>query len=129
MQNITSGEELKDAILLLESERDEKVKDLKEQFLFTYEALKPANLIKNAISDITTSPDILENVLGSVIGMVTGFLSRKIMVGGTSNVFKRLFGTVLQFVVTNYVSRHPEAIKAFSQFIVHTVSPAEEKNA
>jgi hypothetical protein len=129
MQNITTAEELKVAIQFLEIEQSEKLQILKEQIMVTYDSLKPANLIKRAVNDITSSPDLLENLFGSAIGLTTGFISKKILVGGTGNLIRKLFGTLLQFAVTNIVIRHPDAIKTFGQFIIQTISRRKEKNS
>jgi hypothetical protein len=129
MQNITTAEGLKDAILLLEIEQDEKLQVLRNQIVVTYEALKPLNLLKRTIHDITTSPDLLENLFGSAMGLTTGLISKKILVGGTGNLMRKLFGTLLQFAVTNIVTRHPDAIKTVGQFIVQTLSRRKEKNS
>jgi hypothetical protein len=129
MQNITTAEDLKVAIQFMEIEQNEKLRLLKEQIMVTYDSLKPANLIKRAINDITSSPDLLENLFGSAIGLATGFISKKILVGGTGNLIRKLFGTLLQFAVTNIVIRHPDAIKTFGQFIIQTISHRKEKNS
>lgn len=129
MKNITTGEDLKEAILLLEIEQDEKFQVLRNQIVVTYEALKPLNLLKRTIHDITTSPDLLENLFGSAVGLTTGLISKKILVGGTGNLMRKLFGTLLQFAVTNIVTRHPDAIKTFGQFIIQTLSRRKEKKS
>jgi hypothetical protein len=129
MQNITTADDLKAAIQFLEIEQSAKLQILKEQVMVTYESMRPANLIKRAISDITSSPDLLDNLFGSAIGLTTGFISKKILVGGTGNLIRKLLGTLLQFAVTNIVSRHPDAIKTFGQFIIQTISRRKEKNS
>jgi hypothetical protein len=49
MEKITSVEELKKAILLLEIKQANEGALLKEQLLVTYESLKPINLIKKSL--------------------------------------------------------------------------------
>ena len=127
MQNITTISELKIAIQLLESEQAVKEKLLKEQFLLTYDSLRPVNLIKGTIKDIVTSPDLLENILGSTIGLATGYLSKKIVVGASGNKFKKLMGSVLQFGVTNLVAQHPDPIKLFSRIILKHIFRKKER--
>jgi hypothetical protein len=127
MESITTTAGLKNAIFLLEIEQAEKGQILKEQFVISWESLKPINLIKGAIHDISASPYLLDNILGTAIGLTTGYLSKKIIVGGSGNMFRKLFGSLLQFGVTNLVAQHPETIKSFSQFIIKTIFRKKEK--
>ena len=118
MQNITSVIELKNAIQQLEVEQAIDERLLKEQFYMTYQSLKPINLLRNAIYEITKSPDLKDSVLGTAAGLVTGYISRKIaLIGAPSNLIRRLLGTVLQLGVTNVVIQNPEMIKSFGQYI------------
>jgi hypothetical protein len=118
MQKITTYAELQNEILFLEAEQNEKRELLKEQLYITYESLKPLSLFKNALKDLTTSPGIEENMLGSVLGLASGYLSKKVFVGTSGNMLRKLIGSVLQFGVSNIVARHPEAIKSFGKFIM-----------
>ena len=110
MQKITSVDGLKKAIQSLEVEQAEKGKLLKEQFYFTCESFKPANLITSTLNDIARSPYLAENILGAAIGLLSGFYSKKLMLNSTGNKLKRLFGVVLQYGVTNLVAHHKDTI-------------------
>ncbi|HEY3390219.1 MAG TPA: hypothetical protein VGK38_11645, partial [Prolixibacteraceae bacterium] len=74
MENITSSIELKMAIKRLEVAQDIDGQLLKEQFYVTYESLKPINLLRNTIYEITSSPHLLDSILGTAAGLVSGFL-------------------------------------------------------
>ena len=120
MQNITSIAELKNAIQLLEVEHVEKGQLLKEQFFITYESLKPVNLLRRTVNDIASSPYLIDNILGSAMGLVSGFVSKKIFIGASGNKLRKLLGHVLQLGVTNFVALHPGAIKTIGwSFIQH----------
>jgi hypothetical protein len=118
MENITSISELKNAIQILENEQAVKMQSLKEQFYLTYKSLKPANLLLSTFKEVVTSPNLIDNILGTVVGLATGYLSKKIVVGASGNILRKLFGSVLQLSVTNTVSQHPDAIKSIGQFII-----------
>lgn len=117
MENITSTAELKNAIQRLEVERTIKGQILKEELLVTYESLKPVNILKNTLNDMTSSPHLMNNMLGTVIGLVTGYASKKIIVGNSDNLFRKTMGDILQFGVTNIVAQHSDRIKSFSRFL------------
>ena len=69
MQNISSVAGLKNAIQLLEVEQAIKWQILKEQFYNTRESLKPINLIKSSLKEITSSPNLIDNILGAALGI------------------------------------------------------------
>lgn len=112
MQTITSTAGLKDAIQLLEAEHEIKGQLLKEQLYLTYESLKPVNLIRNTLKEISASPYLIDNISGTAMGLASGFLSRKIFVGGSGNLIRKLIGSLLQFGVTNVVAQNSEVIKS-----------------
>jgi hypothetical protein len=118
MQKIASVAELKNAIQLLEVEQADKGQLLKEEFFLTYESLKPVNLIRRTVDDIASSPYLIDNILGAGMGLVSGFLSKKIFIGASGNKLRHLIGHVLQFGVTNFVALHPGAIKTIGWSII-----------
>jgi hypothetical protein len=119
MQTITSVSELKTSILFLEAEQSIKGQLLKEQLFRTYESLKPVNLIRNTLKELSTSPYLVDNISGTAMGLLGGFLSKKIFVGTSGNLIRKLLGSVLQFGVTNVVAQNSEVIKTVGQTVLH----------
>jgi hypothetical protein len=117
MNNITSISEIRNTIVLLETEQEVKGQLLRQQFQLTYEGLKPVNLLKSALQETASTPFLTANILGTTTGLALGFLTRKIIVGATGGIFRKIFGSVLQFGVTNVIARHPDQIKSISQFV------------
>jgi hypothetical protein len=118
MQNITSIVSLKSAIQLLEAEQAQKGQEFKEQLYIAYESLRPVNLVKHALQDISSSPYLIDNILSTALGIASGFLTNKIFIGRSGNIVRNLLGTVLQFGVTTAVAQHPETIKSLGQVIM-----------
>jgi len=117
MDNITSISDIRDAIELLEIEQEVKVQQLRQQFQETYESLKPVNLLKSAVKEISSTPLISSNLLGMTTGVGLGFLARKIVIGASGGIFRKIIGTILQFSVTNFIARHPTEIKSIGQLV------------
>jgi hypothetical protein len=115
MQNITSSAGLKDAIQLLKVEQGIKSQLLKEQLYITYESLKPVNLIRHTLKEISSSPYLIDNISGTAMGLLSGFLSKKMFVGSSGNLIRRVIGSALQFGVTNIVAQNSEVIKSVGQ--------------
>jgi hypothetical protein len=118
MLNITSAVELKDAIQLLEAEQSIKGQLLREQLFLTYESLKPVNLLKNTLKEISSTPYLIDNISGTAMGLLGGFLSKKIFVGSSGNLIRKLIGSVLQIGVTNLVAQNSETIKSVGQALI-----------
>jgi len=129
MQNITSVEELKNAIQSLEVEQADKKNLLKEQFHTTVGSFKPANLIASTLNDIEKSPYLIENILGAAVGLVTGFYSNKLIFNARGNKLKKLMGVVLQFGVTNLVARNQGTIRAIGQVIFKHLARKKRMNS
>lgn len=128
MQKPNSTSDLRLAIELMEDKQIFQGQDLKEQFFLTYENLKPINLIENTLKEITSSPYLTENILATITGVASGYLSKKIVVGTSDHIGRKFFGNILQVGVTNYIAHHPGAIKMFGQFIFQHVFNKKEKN-
>lgn len=126
MQNITSSKELKEAIQLLEIEQSVNGQLFKEQFRDTLVSLKPVNLIESTLKDIISSPSVTNNVFDTTIGLAAGYLSKKIIIGESGNIFRKLFGSFLQLGVTNLISQHPKAIKSFGLYIIEQIFNKKE---
>ncbi|HKC69771.1 MAG TPA: hypothetical protein VKG26_16145 [Bacteroidia bacterium] len=109
MKNET--ELLNEKIISLENRRVHELTLLKEHLYHMHEELKPVNFIKNTLKEITASPEIKNTLLDNAMGLITGFISKKIIVGSTHNPIKNLLGNILQFAVANMVSKHSDTIK------------------
>ena len=128
MYQITTISDLKEAILELEAEQIIKEKLFKEQLYLTCQNLRPANLLKNAFKEIISSSFLKENLLGTATGLATGYLSKKIIIGTSANILRKLFGTFLEFGVANIISQHPDTVKSFGQFIAQHLFRKKEVN-
>jgi hypothetical protein len=112
MHNITSVEELKYAIENLEADRIVEGELLKEQFYLTYDSLKPLNVLKRTLKDLTSGQYLIDNIPGAIMGLASGYLSKRVITIGSANIFRKLLGSVLQFGVTNMVAKNSDAIKS-----------------
>ena len=126
MQKITTTAGLKIAIQLLKVEKANKEELLKEQFNLTLERLKPINILKRAAKNIESSPSLISDVINASAGLAVGYLSKKIIIGTSGNIFQKLFGSALQYGVTSIIVKHPEYIKAFGNYIINKMFHKKE---
>ena len=112
MEKIKSIKELREAIVQLENKQLEDKRLLKEQFVSTYESLRPVNLIKTTIKDLITSPDLKSNLFRALLGLAAGYLSKRATFGLSPNPLKNILGSFLQLGVSNVVTKKSGGIKS-----------------
>jgi hypothetical protein len=128
MEKITSVAELREAILKVEEEQALKGQILKEQLNLTIEVLRPASLLKRVIKTLGSNQSLADEFLGTSVGLASGFLSRKLIVGKSRNLFRNIFGTLIQYGVTSFIARNSEVVKAIGQNIIHSLLASKEED-
>ena len=113
MAKTSAVDSLKESIRLLEIRQAEEGQALKEQFRITYESLKPVNLIKSSLNELTSSSEIKNSLFETVVSILTGYLTKKMMVSSNSNPFMKILGAVLQFGVTTLIAKNAETIRTY----------------
>lgn len=128
MAKLNAVDSLKESIRLLEIKHKQERGILKEQFRITTESLTPINLIKSSMKEFTGSLDYKTSFLETMISLGSGYLIRKFIVSPKSNIIMKMVGVVLQFGVTNLVSKNSESVRLFlSNLIEKFTSPPEEE--
>ena len=117
MKNETDA--LNDAIIILKDKRRKELELLKEKLNSTIESLKPINIIKSTFREISASSEIKSNVIDNLISIGTGFITKKHFLGDSHNPVKKVLGTILQFAITNVVSKHSDKIKSVGMNFLH----------
>lgn len=96
---------LDEAIAYLEEQKKIDFIALKTQVNNTYESLKPVNIINQTLSDLRSKNEVKENIIASMISVSGGYLSKKLIMGNSKSVFKKIIGYVIQYGITNFISR------------------------
>lgn len=128
MKNKNETELLITAISLLKVKQTMELQVLREQFHIIYDSLKPINLLKSALTEVTNAPDAKNNIVNSIIGLTTGYLSKKLLFGGSHNPVKKIVGSLLQFGIANMVAEHADAIKASGEGLLYRVLNYRNEN-
>ncbi|MDY0215589.1 MAG: hypothetical protein RBS19_01420 [Bacteroidales bacterium] len=103
---------LQESILLLEAKQENEKALLKEQFRLSFDSLKPINLIKDVFEDLTNLSGLKGTALDASLSIATGYLSKKIVVGSSKNIFKNIFGSLVQVAVTSMTLKNADQIKS-----------------
>lgn len=110
MYRINSDKTLAEAIRNLEAQRFLELEILKKHTELTLHELNPVNIVKekihdgiSSISETVGSSEFKTGLLKTGIGLATGFLTKKLLVGSKAGLFKRLLGTAVQAAVSGFV--------------------------
>ena len=128
MQNITTVTGLKDAIKALETEQIEKGRLLKEELVITYESLKPVNILTNTLKELFTTSHLMENISGTTLGMVTGYLIKKLFIRESPSKIRVILGSVFQLGISKLIAQKAEYIRAIGQVVFQHLFSKSEHN-
>ena len=123
---IATKEDLEKAIRDLEYQQANDLLLLRGQYQKTFEGLKPMNLIKGSFKDIVTAPDLKKTVVNAAIGLTTGFITKKLLIGKTNNPLKKILGFIVELVVANKVVKQVDDIRSSGSHIKDKT--ADQKN-
>jgi hypothetical protein len=111
MTNITTHKQLQEAIRQLESKSSLQEEELRERFERVFTSVTPVNILKTAFHHLTSLPELKNSAINTAIGLGTGILTKKLYVGKSVNMFKKMAGTVIEFAVANFVRKKAPAIR------------------
>ena len=109
--DIHDSDSLKEAIAKLkEKERREK-QELVSSFHDLRERLKPMNLIKSTFHDVASTPGIGGTLFNTALSLGTGALSKKLLIGSSNTILKKVAGYAVKAGVTGVVANNASKIK------------------
>lgn len=125
MRQITSVNDLKDAISELEFNRAVHHRMLKDSFNSTIESLKPGNLLKNA-SGALLDPGVLANLIPAIVGLGAGIVSKNVTSNIASRItkgkkFRRILMSLAMYGITKAFVKNPRVSRLFGQKVFNTV--------
>lgn len=88
---------------------------IKQQATGIYESFKPVNIIKRSLESSMEIPEIKEKLIHSLLGLATGFITKKILVKKSDSNMGKVLGTILQFVIAAIVAKNTDKIKEVSK--------------
>ena len=118
---ITSIVTLREAIAALGGRREEQEKELAGLFRHIYDSFKPVNILKTTLHDLAQSSEVRHDVLNTVIGVVSGYLARKLFVRSQQGLLKKIFGAALQFGITILIRKKGDTIKQGGLHLLHNL--------
>lgn len=69
------------------------------------DSLNPAGILKSSVKDIITSPNLRTQLMNTAIGIGAGIAGKKLLIGKSDSIIKKLGGTAIEFMLGNFVRR------------------------
>lgn len=109
---INTSADLKAAIKRLEQQSELQKEIVVEQFHETYESLKPMNLLKSSLNKVVRAPGVVENIINATLGLGAGVFSKKLLIGKSTGILKKLLGAAVEFGVAGLISKNSGSLKS-----------------
>jgi uncharacterized membrane protein YeaQ/YmgE (transglycosylase-associated protein family) len=121
MKQMSNSLDLLVEINRLKSRKKEEEVSLNEQLKKTYESFKPVSIFKESLSEIVSSSEIKKDLTTITIGLLTGYLAKKIVIGKTTNPISGWIGNVFEMIVTSKTINHIDEVKSMSNNFINKV--------
>ena len=105
----------------LETVQARQMAELRTSVVGIVDSFSPSNMLKTALKDVVHSPDLRSTAINAAIGIGAGFLGKKLYVGNSRNVFKKITGTAVEFLVANFVRKKIPGIVEMNQQNGHDI--------
>ena len=112
---IANIHDLEERISELEALRGRQQEEFKAEFREVAHRLSPATLIRNGVQNVVGDPQLRTAAFDTAISNSAGQISKKIVVRKSHNVLRKLAGSAVYFLVTNFVRNK---MPAFRQNII-----------
>ncbi len=109
-KQVKNCNDLAQAIAELELKAASQKKEIEETFSAVTENLKPLNLVRNSVRSIF-SPEHREELINVMVGLGTGVLGRKLLLGKGKGILGKTVGKAMEWGIAGLVSNNAEKIK------------------
>ena len=127
MKSITTSAELKTAIQELELEQKNNFLALKEEMGRVQESLKLTNIIKNTFKKIVDVPDLKADIVNTAVGLASGIMTKKLVMGKNHNPVSKLLGIVMEMFVANNVTQNADLIRSAGGMILNKLFKKKDR--
>lgn len=142
MQKIDSVDDLQSAIQVLETKQKEDFKSLKKEFIDIGEQIKPSNLLKEGVGQLSRTPEVRKALLVTGTTIITGLIIHRLLSGkktsNANNSTNKMSDTIshqvklasfslMKYVLATVISQNSDRIKQFAyDFIAKQSKKAPE---
>jgi hypothetical protein len=108
---INNATDLRASIKQLEQQTDKQKEKLAGQFHDTYNRMKPLNILKSSLNKLVHSPDLVDNIVNTGMGVGLSLLTKKLVIGKSAGILRKLVGAAMELGVANMVSKKAAPVK------------------
>ncbi len=112
--NINNSEELEKVIIELEKRKVVQENNLRLALQTTLDSLKPTNLIKATLHEVTHSSDIRNSAIRTAAGIGIGLLTKDMFIGKAIPVLRKIIGSALESRLQDGLKSTGKNVKAYS---------------
>lgn len=112
MQTIKDINSIDGAIRHLESRQVMQRDALRIQWNTTQTELNPVNIIKDEIRETIANPRFGSQIFNGLFSIVSGYVTKKLIVGESNSAIKKVIGTLAQTGATGAIYKNSDEIKA-----------------
>jgi uncharacterized coiled-coil protein SlyX len=105
MKQPTAMENLESRIKELELQYEVQIADIKSTAAALVDSVSPIHLLKSTLRTAVNTPGLRGNLIDTAVGLGAGFLGKKLFVNKSAGVFRKMTGTALQLLLTNFISK------------------------
>jgi hypothetical protein len=127
MQKISTHAALKIAIEDLQLRQEGDYIVLKEQLMDTYHSFSVGKIIKRAVTNAVSMPGLGNKVLSAAVGLTTGLVTKKLVIGTTSNPLLKLLGLAVEIAVADKVTENSGKLKTLGKILLNKVFKKRQK--
>ena len=109
-QSVTNARELDQAIEELKRKSERQKIEMHDALHEVANSLKPSNLLKNGMRSVLRGEGKTD-ILNALIGIGSGVLGRKLLIGKSSGIVKKTLGKVVQWGMAGVISKNADKIK------------------
>ncbi len=115
-----TSELYKRTIQELELKRDRELALAKEDLKVGYEFIQPINILKRTINQAAKSPEVQNDLFKIGLNLATGAIGKKVM-GNSDSPIKKWLGTVVQSLLSQFVSKKSDDIQSATLKMIHKI--------
>jgi len=108
-ENVFTVDRLEQMILETKAQQKQDWIAIKDEVAEIKHNLKPLNLIRNTVEEINEAVGVKSHLAQAAISIGIGYLAKRLVVGKSDSAFKNIFGSVIQLIITNLVSKPHES--------------------
>jgi hypothetical protein len=126
MNEITNYEELRKKIAMLEEKQSLAYTSLKNDLIAELKSLSPTYMVKNTLQALSPKLNLNGGILSTAMGMLMGFISKKIYERISSSPLKRMIGILLLIVTTHLINKNPQKFQLILEVIVQKIKELKQ---